>query len=65
MFNIGSASISIMEVPPGAAAPTVAQVLATPSYVIPAGQFAETGIRKGDIYSAASSAATGTFQELL
>ena len=64
--NTGSATIYIQEVPVGTAAPTVAAVVASPSFIIPAGITYDIGARDmTDIYTGALSAATAVIQELV
>jgi hypothetical protein len=65
IYNSGANTIYVQELPRGASVPTVAAVIAAPSFVVPAGLYAESGARDlTDVYTAASAAATGTFQEL-
>ena len=63
--NTGSATLYVQEVPRGATAPTVAAVIAAPSFIIPAGITYDIGARDlTDIYTGASSTATAVIQEL-
>lgn len=64
--NVGTATIYIQEVPIGTTAPTVAAVIAAPSFVIGAGQYIESGARaETDIYTGAGSTASAVIQELV
>jgi hypothetical protein len=63
--NTGSATLYVQEVPRGAAVPTVAAVIAAPSFIIPAGITYDIGARDlTDVYTGATSTATAVFQEL-
>jgi hypothetical protein len=66
LCNTGANTIYVQEVPVGTTAPTVASVIAAPSFVVPAGTYIEVGARDlTDIYTGASGTATGTIQELV
>jgi hypothetical protein len=66
LTNTGSNTIYIYEVPVGTSAPTVATVIASPSFVLAAGQYIEVGARDStDIYTGAAATATATIQELV
>lgn len=63
--NTGSATVYLMEVPVGTATPTVATVIATPSFIVPVGETISSGARDlTDVYSAAGAVASGVAQEL-
>ena len=65
IYNTGSNTIYVQEVPRGASVPTVAAVIAAPSFAISGGQYVESGARDlTDVYTGALATATGTFQEL-
>lgn len=64
--NTGANPIYIQEVPIGATAPTVAVVIAAPSFIVGAGQYIESGARaETDVYTGSAAAATGVIQELV
>jgi hypothetical protein len=65
IYNSGANTIFVQELPRGAAVPTVAEVIAAPSFAIPAGLYIDSGARDlTDVYTGASATASGTFQEL-
>jgi hypothetical protein len=66
IYNSGSNTIYVQELPRGATAPLVSAVIAAPSFAIPAGLYVDSGARDlTDVYTGALATATGTFQELV